>query len=41
MESLVPAGRAAGAGLGVTARLNLSLDYFFPDTIAKPLFSGR
>jgi hypothetical protein len=39
IEALVPAGRSAGAGLGVAAQLNLSLDYFFPDTIGKPLFS--
>jgi hypothetical protein len=31
----------AGTGLGVAAQFNLSLDYFFPDTIGKPLFSGR
>jgi hypothetical protein len=41
IEALVPAGRTAGNGLGVAAQLNISLDYFFPDTIGKPLFSGR
>jgi len=40
IEALIPAGRG-GAGLGVAAQFNLSLDYFFPDTIGKPLFSGR
>ena len=39
IEALIPAGRAAGTGVGITAQLNLSLDYFFPDTIGKPLFS--
>jgi hypothetical protein len=37
----VPAGRSAATGLGVAAQFNLSLDYFFPDTIGKPLFSER
>ena len=41
IEALVPAGRGAGNGLGVAAQFNLSLDYFFPDTIGKPLFSAR
>jgi hypothetical protein len=41
IEALVPAGRSAVTGLGVAAQLNISLDYFFPDTIGKPLFSGR
>jgi hypothetical protein len=41
IEALVPAGRGAATGLGVAAQFNLSLDYFFPDTIGKPLFSAR
>jgi hypothetical protein len=41
IEALVPAGRSNVTGLGVAAQLNISLDYFFPDTIGKPLFSGR
>ena len=41
IEALVPAGHGAGTGLGVAAQFNLSLDYFFPNTIGKPLFSGR
>jgi len=41
IEALVPAGRGAGNGLGVAAQFNLSLDYFFPDTIGKPLFSRQ
>ena len=40
IEALVPAGRGAASGLGVVAQFNLSLDYFFPDTVGKPLFSG-
>jgi hypothetical protein len=41
IEAVVPAGHGAGHGVGVTAQFNLSLDYIFPDTIGKPLFSGR
>jgi hypothetical protein len=41
IEALVPAGRGTATGLGVAAQLNIALDYFFPDTIGKPLFSGR
>jgi hypothetical protein len=41
MEAIIPAGRPTGRGVGVAAQFNLSLDYFFPDTIGRPLFSGR
>ena len=41
IEALIPAGPGAVTGLGVAAQLNISLDYFFPDTIGKPLFSAR
>jgi hypothetical protein len=41
IEALIPAGRSNVTGLGVAAQLNISLDYFFPDTIGKPLFSAR
>ena len=41
IEALVPAGPSAVTGLGVAAQFNISLDYFFPDTIGKPLFSAR
>jgi hypothetical protein len=41
IEALVPVGRTGGRGPGVAAQFNLSLDYFFPDTIGKPLFSKR
>lgn len=41
IEALVPAGPSNVTGLGVAAQLNISLDYFFPDTIGKPLFSGQ
>jgi hypothetical protein len=41
IEALVPAGPGTATGLGIVAQLNISLDYFFPDTIGKPLFSGR
>ena len=38
IEALVPASRAAGAGLGVTAQLHIQLDYLFPTSVGKPLF---
>jgi hypothetical protein len=41
IEALIPAGPGGATGLGVAAQLNISLDYFFPDTIGKPLFSAR
>jgi hypothetical protein len=41
IEALIPAGPGGVTGLGVAAQLNISLDYFFPDTIGKPLFSAR
>jgi hypothetical protein len=41
LAALVPATRATAAGAGVIAQLHLSLDYLFPDTIGRPLFSER
>jgi hypothetical protein len=41
VEARVPANHAAGTGVGVLAQFTLSLDYFFPDTIGKPIFAGR
>ena len=40
IEALVPASRATGRGVGVTAQLHLSLDFLAPDTLGKPLFSS-
>ena len=39
IEARVPANRAAGSGAGVLAQFSLSLDYFFPGSIGKPVFS--
>ena len=39
VEALVPASRATGRGVGITAQLHLSLDYLAPDSIGRPLFS--
>lgn len=39
LEALVPATRAAGSGVGLIAQIHLSLDYLFPDSIGRPLFS--
>ncbi len=41
LAALVPATRATAAGAGVIAQLHLSLDFLFPDTIGRPLFSAR
>ena len=41
IEARVPANRAAGTGIGVLAQFSLQLDYFFPDSVGKPLLSGR
>jgi hypothetical protein len=41
IEARVPANSAAGHGVGVLAQFSLSLDYFFPDSIGRPLFTGR
>jgi hypothetical protein len=39
-ELMIPATRATGRGIGVTAQLHISLDYLFADTIGRPLFSA-
>jgi hypothetical protein len=41
IEARVPANSAAGHGVGVLAQFSLSLDYFFPDSIGRPLFSAQ
>jgi hypothetical protein len=40
VEAQVPASRATGSGIGVTAQLHIALDFFFPDSIGKPVFSS-
>jgi len=40
VEALLPASRATGRGVGVTAQLHLALDFLAPDTIGHPLFSA-
>jgi len=41
IEARVPGNSAAGHGVGVLAQFSLSFDYFFPDSIGRPLFAGR
>ena len=41
IEARVPANSAAGSGVGVLAQFSLSLDYFFPDSIGRPLLTRR
>jgi hypothetical protein len=40
VEAQLPATRATGNGIGVTAQLHIALDFFLPDSIGKPLFSN-
>jgi len=40
IEGLVPASRATGKGIGVTAQFHLSLDFVAPETVGRPLFSA-
>jgi hypothetical protein len=41
VEMLIPATHSTGNGLGVTAQLHVALDYLFPETLGRPLFSGH
>ena len=40
VEALVPATRATGSGIGATVQLHLALDFFFSNSIGKPLFAS-
>lgn len=40
VEALIPATRATGRGIGVTAQLHLALDFLLPDSLGRPLFSA-
>ncbi len=40
IEGLIPATRATGRGIGVTAQLHLSLDYLAGETIGRPLLAN-
>jgi hypothetical protein len=41
VEAQIPATRATGSGIGVTAQLHLALDFLFADTpLGRPLFSS-
>ncbi|HTQ35301.1 MAG TPA: hypothetical protein VMI30_14130, partial [Stellaceae bacterium] len=39
VEALVPATRATGTGVGIIAQMHIALDFFFPESIGKPLIS--
>jgi len=41
LEALVPATHATGTGAGVIAQFHISLDYFFPGSIGKPIFGSE
>ena len=40
IEALIPMTRATGKGLGVTAQFHVWLDYLFPNSIGRPVFSS-
>ena len=40
IEALIPITRATGKGLGVTAQFHVWLDYLFPNSIGRPVFSS-
>ena len=40
VEALIPMTRATGKGLGVTAQFHVWLDYLFPNSIGRPVFSS-
>jgi hypothetical protein len=40
MEAMIPMTRATGRGVGVTAQFHIWLDYFFADSIGRPVFSS-
>jgi hypothetical protein len=41
VEALVPVTRSAGSGAGIIAQFHLSLDFFFPNSVGKPLLSAQ
>jgi hypothetical protein len=41
IEAMIPMTRATGKGLGVTAQFHVWLDYLFPNSIGRPVFSSR
>jgi hypothetical protein len=41
IEALVPASRATGRGIGVTAQVHFALDYLFSQSLGRPLFSSE
>jgi hypothetical protein len=40
IEAMIPMTRATGRGVGVTAQFHVWLDYFFADSIGRPVFSS-
>jgi hypothetical protein len=40
IEAMIPMTRATGKGVGVTAQFHVWLDYFFADSIGRPVFSS-
>jgi hypothetical protein len=40
IEAIIPMTRATGRGLGMTAQFHVWLDYLFPNSIGRPVFSA-
>jgi hypothetical protein len=40
IEAMIPMTRGTGRGVGVTAQFHVWLDYFFADSIGRPVFSS-
>jgi hypothetical protein len=40
IEAMIPMTRATGKGLGVTAQFHVWLDYLFPNSLGRPVFSS-
>jgi hypothetical protein len=40
IEAMIPMTRATGRGVGVTGQFHVWLDYFFSDSIGRPVFSS-
>jgi hypothetical protein len=41
VEAQIPASRATGSGIGLTAQLHIALDFFLSDSIGRPLFASQ
>ena len=40
-EALAPVSRASGSGVGAIVQLHLALDFYYPDSLGRPLLGAR